>query len=132
MSFKPKTLDFGNKTKVGKTGKKELTIKNTDSKKSEIGVTITGETTAAPFAVKKQCAKKLKPGKSCKVEVTFDGHHPAVGRADCQRRRDGRAADDPTVGYREVTAGRSATATSATKAAGQMARRFVFSISTRE
>jgi hypothetical protein len=56
---------------VGKTGKKELTIKNTDSKKSGIDVTITGETTAAPFAVKKQCAKKLKPGKTCKVEVTF-------------------------------------------------------------
>jgi hypothetical protein len=64
-------LDFGSKTKVGKTGKKELTIKNTDSKKSGIDVTITGETTAAPFAVKKQCTKTLKPGKSCKVEVTF-------------------------------------------------------------
>jgi hypothetical protein len=71
LSFKPKTLDFGSKTKVGKTGKKELTIKNTDSKKSGIDVTITGETTAAPFAVKKQCTKTLKPGKSCKVEVTF-------------------------------------------------------------
>jgi Abnormal spindle-like microcephaly-assoc'd, ASPM-SPD-2-Hydin len=71
LSFKPQTLNFGKKTKVGKTGKKELTIKNTDSKKSKIDVTITGETTAAPFAVKKQCAKTLKPGKTCKVEVTF-------------------------------------------------------------
>jgi len=71
LSFKPQTLNFGNKTKVGKTGKKELTIKNSDSKHSGINVTVIGETTSAPFAVKKQCAKTLKPGKSCKVEVTF-------------------------------------------------------------
>jgi len=64
-------VNFGHKTKIGKTDKKEVTIKNTDSKKSMISVVVTGETAAAPFGVKKQCVKTLKPGKSCKVEVTF-------------------------------------------------------------
>jgi hypothetical protein len=32
---------------------------------------VTGETTLAPFAVKKECKKTLAPGKSCKVSVTF-------------------------------------------------------------
>jgi hypothetical protein len=65
-------VNFGSKTKVGKTSRaKKVTIKNTSSKKSKIGVMITGETTAAPFAVKTQCIKTLAPGKSCKVSVTF-------------------------------------------------------------
>jgi hypothetical protein len=74
-------VNFGDKTKIGKTAKKEVTIKNTDSKKSKISVTLTGETAGAPFAVKKQCVKTLKPGKSCKVEVTFapSDDSPQVG-----------------------------------------------------
>jgi hypothetical protein len=65
-------VNFGSKTKVGKTSKaKKVTIKNTSSNKSKINVMITGETTAAPFAVKTQCIKTLAPGKSCKVSVTF-------------------------------------------------------------
>jgi hypothetical protein len=72
LSFKPDSVNFGDKTKMGKTDKKTVTIKNTDGKKSGIDVTITGEsTTGAPFAVKTQCDKTLKPEKSCKVEVTF-------------------------------------------------------------
>jgi hypothetical protein len=65
-------LNFGDKTKLGKTEKKTVTIKNTDGKKSGIDVIVTGETTTgAGFAVKTQCDKTLKPEKSCKVEVTF-------------------------------------------------------------
>jgi hypothetical protein len=72
LSFKPDSVNFGDKTKMGKTDKKTVTIKNTDGKKSGISVTVTGEsTTGAPFAVKTQCDKTLKPEKSCKVEVTF-------------------------------------------------------------
>ena len=65
-------MDFGSKTKVGKTSKaKTVTIKNSSPKSSKIDVMVTGETTLAPFAVKKQCKKTLAPGKSCKVSVTF-------------------------------------------------------------
>jgi hypothetical protein len=71
LSFKPDPVSFGDKTKVDKTSKKEVTIKNTDPKHSGLDVTLTGETALAPFAVKKQCIKTLKPGQSCKVEVTF-------------------------------------------------------------
>jgi hypothetical protein len=65
-------VDFGSNTKVGKTSKaKTVTIKNSSPKSSKIKVMVTGETTLAPFAVKKQCTKTLAPGKSCKVSVTF-------------------------------------------------------------
>jgi len=46
-------------------------IKNESRKDSKIDVTIAGETTDPPFAVKTACATTLKPGKSCKVTVTF-------------------------------------------------------------
>jgi centrosomal CEP192-like protein/beta-propeller repeat-containing protein len=72
LSFSPKSLNFGKKTKVGKISKsKKVKIKNASSKSSKITVTITGETTAAPFAVKTQCIKALAPGKTCNVSVTF-------------------------------------------------------------
>ncbi len=72
LSFKPDPVSFGDKAKLNKKSKKEVTIKNTDPKHSGIDVMITGETTTgAPFAVAKQCIKTLAPGKSCKVEVTF-------------------------------------------------------------
>jgi hypothetical protein len=64
-------VDFGDKTKVGKTSKIKVRIKNVSPKDSKIDVTIAGETTDPPFAVKTACVKKLKPGKSCKVVVTF-------------------------------------------------------------
>jgi DNA-binding beta-propeller fold protein YncE len=72
LKFKPKSLKFGKKTKVDKVSKAEsVTIKNSSSKRSRIHISITGETTVAPFAVKSQCIKTLAPGKSCKVWVTF-------------------------------------------------------------
>jgi hypothetical protein len=65
-------LKFGKRTKVGKRSQAEsVTITNGSSKRSRIHISITGETTAAPFAVKSQCIKTLAPGKSCKVSVTF-------------------------------------------------------------
>jgi subtilase family serine protease len=72
LTFKPKSLKFGKKTTVYKRSTAEsVTIKNSSSKKSRIHISITGETTAAPFAVKSECIKTLAPGKSCKVSVTF-------------------------------------------------------------
>ena len=72
LTFSPKSLNFGKTTTVGKTSKaKKIKIKNASSKKSKISVTITGETTGAPFAVKTQCIKSLAPGKTCNVSVTF-------------------------------------------------------------
>ena len=71
LRFKPKSLKFGKKT-VDKVSKAEsVTITNGSSKRSRIHISITGETTAAPFAVKSQCIRTLAPGKSCKVSVTF-------------------------------------------------------------
>jgi DNA-binding beta-propeller fold protein YncE len=71
LRFKPKSLKFGKRT-VNKVSKAEsVTITNGSSKKSRIHISITGETTAAPFAVKSECIKTLAPGKSCKVSVTF-------------------------------------------------------------
>ena len=58
---------------VGTTSKaKTVTIKNAGSKKTGSAVSIEMES-ASPsvFAVKKGCAKALKPDKSCKVSVTF-------------------------------------------------------------
>jgi hypothetical protein len=46
-------------------------IKNKSSKKSAITVSITGGSTAAPFAATTQCSTPLAPGESCKVSVTF-------------------------------------------------------------
>jgi hypothetical protein len=66
-------LAFGTKTTVGKTSKpKTLVIKNLGKKKTGLPLTIQMETvTPGAFAIKSQCRKKLKPGKSCKVSVTF-------------------------------------------------------------
>jgi len=80
LSFSPKSVNFGKTTTVAKTSKsKKVKIKNSSSKKSKITVTLTGETAAAPFAVKTQCIKALAPGKTCNVSVTFtppdDGVH---------------------------------------------------------
>lgn len=81
LSFKPTLVNFGDKTKMGKTKTEKLTIKNTSSKSSKIEVMVTSESASPmpPFGVKTQCMKTLKPGKTCKVEVTFtptdtDGH----------------------------------------------------------
>ena len=73
VSFNPPQLNFGNSTAMGKTSKvKKVKIKNSSSKASKIMVTISGETAAAPFAVKPpQCMKTLAPEKSCEVSVTF-------------------------------------------------------------
>jgi sugar lactone lactonase YvrE len=72
-SLSPPTLAFGTKTIVGKTSKpKTLVIKNLGKKKTGLPLTIQMETmTPGAFAIKSQCRKKLKPGKSCKVSVTF-------------------------------------------------------------
>ncbi len=72
LTFSPRSLNFGKSTKLDKTSKpKKVKIKNASSKKSKIIVTIRGETTDAPFAVKTQCIKALAPGKTCEVSVTF-------------------------------------------------------------
>lgn len=73
VSFNPTQLNSGNSTAMGKTSKvKKVKIKNSSSKTSKIDVTISGETAAAPFAVKPpQCMKTLAPEKSCEVSVTF-------------------------------------------------------------
>jgi hypothetical protein len=72
LSIKPGSLNFGTKTIEDKISKsKSITIKNTSPKKSKISISVTGESTSPPFAVKSQCDKILAPGKSCKVSVTF-------------------------------------------------------------
>lgn len=73
VTINPSSLDFGTTTTVGKTSKsKTVDIKNDGNKQTGPPVTIEMET-ASPsvFAVKSQCKKTLKPGKSCKVSVTF-------------------------------------------------------------
>jgi O-glycosyl hydrolase len=73
VNINPTSVDFGTKTTVGKTSKpKTVDIKNDGNKKGGVPVTIEMES-ASPsvFAVKSECKKTLKPGKSCKVSVTF-------------------------------------------------------------
>jgi sugar lactone lactonase YvrE len=76
VSVSPPSVSFGTATLVGKTSKpKKISIKNSSSKKSRIAVIVQSETVSPPgsaFALKKQCTnKKLAPGKSCKMAVTF-------------------------------------------------------------
>ena len=84
VSVGPSSLNFETKTTVGKTSKpKPITIKN-DGKKTGMPVMVEMES-ASPsvFAVKSQCKKTLKPGKSCKVLVTFkpvDDTTPETGQ----------------------------------------------------
>jgi parallel beta-helix repeat protein len=73
VSISPTSVNFGTKATIGKTSKpKTVTIKNDGNKKTGLPVTIESES-ASPsvFAVKSQCKKTLKPGKTCKVSVTF-------------------------------------------------------------
>jgi len=58
---------------VGKTSKpKVVKIKNAGSTKGGLPLTIQMETTTpSVFAIKSQCHKTLKPGKSCKASVIF-------------------------------------------------------------
>ncbi|MFZ2063278.1 MAG: hypothetical protein WAU82_19880 [Candidatus Binatus sp.] len=68
----PPTLSFGTTTPVGKTSKpKTLMIKNTAKKKGPLLTIQMQSVTPGAFAIKSQCKKTLKPGKSCKVSVTF-------------------------------------------------------------
>jgi Abnormal spindle-like microcephaly-assoc'd, ASPM-SPD-2-Hydin len=73
VSISPNPINFGSETKVGKTGKKKVTIKNTSSKASKVSVMLTSEMpSGAPFGIHgEQCVKPLAPGKNCKIEVTF-------------------------------------------------------------
>ena len=72
LKISPASLAFGKTVKVGTTSApKTVTLMNDSSKKSKIAVSITGESAAAPFAVKSECEETLAPGKSCKVSVTF-------------------------------------------------------------
>jgi secreted trypsin-like serine protease len=64
LKFKSVTIGTISKTKTVK-------IQNKSSKKSGISVSITSESTTAPFAVTNGCATTLAPGESCKVSVTF-------------------------------------------------------------
>ena len=73
LSISPSSLNFGDKTAVGKPSKaKSVTIKNSGKKKVGAAVSVEMET-AAPsvFTVKSQCDKTLAPGKKCKVSVVF-------------------------------------------------------------
>lgn len=67
------SLGFGSGVTVGKTSKPmTITIKNGASKKKGAALMIETENVSPPvFALKSQCVKTLKPGKSCKVSVTF-------------------------------------------------------------
>jgi sugar lactone lactonase YvrE len=73
LTIGPKSLPFGTGTQVGKTSKpKTLTIKNASSKKTGMPASITMEVSSSQvFTVTSQCDKVLKPGKKCKVKVTF-------------------------------------------------------------
>jgi Abnormal spindle-like microcephaly-assoc'd, ASPM-SPD-2-Hydin len=73
LSISPNPVNFGDSTAEGKTSKpKKVTIKNISSKSSKISVMITGEAASSGFGIKgAQCTKTLKPGKSCKIEITF-------------------------------------------------------------
>jgi hypothetical protein len=73
LTIKPTSLAFGDKTTVGSvSAAKTVKIKNAGKKKT-LSVNIQMES-ASPsvFVVKSQCDKTLKPGKSCKVSVTFN------------------------------------------------------------
>ncbi len=73
LTITPDSIAFGDKVTTGTTSKpKRVTIKNTSSKKTGAAVDIEMES-ASPsvFAVKSECKKTLKPGKSCKASVTF-------------------------------------------------------------
>ncbi len=74
LTISPDSLAFGNKVTTGTTSKaKTVTIKNAGSKKTGLSVNIEMES-ASPsvFAMKSECEKTLKPGKSCKAKVTFN------------------------------------------------------------
>jgi sugar lactone lactonase YvrE len=72
LEISPKSVKFGKSTKVNSVSEpKTVKIKNKSSKKSAITVSITGGSTAAPFAATTQCSTPLAPGESCKVSVTF-------------------------------------------------------------
>jgi hypothetical protein len=73
LTITPDPIAFGDKVTAGTTSKpKRITIKNASSKKTAVAVDIETES-ASPsvFAVKSECKKTLKPGKRCKVSVTF-------------------------------------------------------------
>jgi parallel beta-helix repeat protein len=73
LSVSPSSLDFGDKTAIGKPSKaKDVTIKNNGNKKTGAAVSVTMESATPPvFTVKSQCDKTLAPGKKCKVAVIF-------------------------------------------------------------
>jgi Abnormal spindle-like microcephaly-assoc'd, ASPM-SPD-2-Hydin len=72
LTFRPAALAFGNRVIVGTTSKPQtVTITNSGRKRS-MPLKIAIESASPPqFAIKSQCEKVLKPGKSCKVSVTF-------------------------------------------------------------
>lgn len=73
LTITPDSIAFGDKVTMGTTSKpKKVTIMNANSKQTRVAVDIELES-ASPsvFAVKSECKKTLKPGKSCKVSVTF-------------------------------------------------------------
>jgi Abnormal spindle-like microcephaly-assoc'd, ASPM-SPD-2-Hydin len=70
LTINPASLVFG-EVSVGTTSKPR-TVTITDSgRKRSMPLSIAMESTSAPFAIKSQCEKTLKPHKSCKVSVTF-------------------------------------------------------------
>ena len=74
LTISPHSLAFGSKVQVGMTSEpKTVKIKNAGSGKKALAVTIEMQV-ASPsvFAMKSECKKTLKPGKSCKASVTFN------------------------------------------------------------
>lgn len=73
LTITPDSIAFGDKVTMGTTSQpKRVTIMNANSKQTRLAVDIEMESASpAVFAVKSECKKTLKPGKSCKVSVTF-------------------------------------------------------------
>jgi hypothetical protein len=72
LTFQPASLAFGNRVSVGTTSKPQtVTITNSGRKRS-MPLSIAMESASPPpFTITSQCEKVLRPGKSCKVSVTF-------------------------------------------------------------
>jgi sugar lactone lactonase YvrE len=69
LTVSPGAIDFGTVAE-NTTKRRNITLRNVTNKTgSPIG--IVDETTASPFAVKKQCVGTLHPGRICHVTVTF-------------------------------------------------------------
>jgi hypothetical protein len=70
LTVSPTSIDFGTVAQ-NTTKPRSVTLKNVGSSKIRLAIGIASESTSSPFAVKKQCAQTLRPGRTCNVTVTF-------------------------------------------------------------